>query len=430
MSLPRTIATLVAMLTAVTLLASLSATSAEATPAHTAKSVATAGSSIPAVTVKVGFTPYADELLTTAGITRGYFKDVGITIDPAPYGSKVNLFSSLTPLLNRQIDIGSGGIPAIGSQLDTVKNVVGFATQDVFYGYRILAPKGKYTTFAQYRKKGKTFKQAVAAVFKEVSGGTLTLPDGTVPTFYDLFAKTAGSTMDKVKETNLANPDLVRAALAGNAQFVSPTGAQQITQLQVNGWEPLITTRDLIDNLPTKETTSLRATYSGFLTTTDYAKNNWDTLLRFTSVMYRVVDDMEKDGPGTAADFVDYLNSYSGSNLTATEIAGAFKGGSYSLRDFDKASQFYTDKRDPFYMQKTLQSFLDNLSSQGVITKGHTASQLTIAKAVYLDLVMYKKLATKQITSAPTGSLKTKAQTLFTDRDYLDAYRLAKKANG
>jgi ABC-type nitrate/sulfonate/bicarbonate transport system substrate-binding protein len=430
MSLRTRIVATAATAATIALLAGCSASSTAGTSDVGAPSeLATAGDSVPEVSLKAGFTPYADELLIVSGIERGYFDDVGITIDPAPFGAKIDLFSSLTPLLNGQVEVGSGGIPALGSQLDTVKNVVGFAIQDVFYGYRIMAPEGEYTTFAEAMDEGQSFEEAVITVFDEIKGKSLIIPEGTVPTFFDLFASTGGGSMDEIEQTNLDNPDLVRAALAGNAELVAPTGAQQITQLEVNGWESLINMRDLIENLPTDETTSMRTTYSGFLTTTDFAKDNWDTLLRFTSVMYRLIDDMETDGTGTAADFVDYLNSYTGSDLTAEEIAGAFNGGAYSMRNFEDAEEFYTDESDPFYVNTTLQSYLDNLSEQGVIEKDHTVSEMSISQAIYDDLVRYREAADTELADAPDGDLKTQAQTLYEHRDYLDAYRLAKQAN-
>jgi ABC-type nitrate/sulfonate/bicarbonate transport system substrate-binding protein len=430
MSLRRRIVAAAATIAALTLLAGCSTgSSAGTTDVGASGDLAAPGESVPEVSLKAGLTPYADELLIVSAIQRGYFDEVGITIDPAPYGAKINLFSSLTPLLNKQIDVGSGGIPALGSQLDTVDNVVGFAIQDVFYGYRIMAPEGEYTTFQEAIDDGQSFEEAVTTVFDEIKGKTLTIPEGTVPTFWDLFTRTAGGSMDDLPQNNLANPDLVRSALAGTAELVSPTGAQQITQLEVNGWEALITMRDLIDNLPTDETTSMRSTYSGFLTTTDYAEDNWDTLLRFTSVMYRIVDDMESDGTATAADFVDYLNSYTGSDLTAEEIAGAFNGGAYSMRNFEDATQFYTDESDPYYVDTTLQGFLDNLSAQGVIQEGHTVGDMSISKAIYDDLVRYRDAADEELATAPDGDLKAQAQELYDHRDYLDAYRLAKQAN-
>ncbi|SNT10642.1 hypothetical protein [Rhodococcoides kyotonense] len=399
---------------------------AEAFAAPTSE--ATAGDSIPEATVKAGFSPYGDELMGVAGIARGYFDQVGITIDPAPNGAQTDLIGSLTPLINDQIELGSGYIPAIASQLDNVDNVVGFGISDVFYGYRLLAPAGKYTTLSQAMAEGQSYEEAVTTVLDQVKGQDVILRQGVVPTFYNLITGTAGGAMTDWNVEYLANPDIVRAAQVGQADFVSPTGAVEISRLQMDGWEPLIDLQQVVDNMPEEETVSLRSTFSGYLTTTDYATENWDTLLRFTSVMYRLIDDMEADPVGVSADFVDYLNSYTGSSLTPEELAATFDG-LYSLRDFEAAAALYDDGDDAFNFQKVAGAQVADLSAQGVIGEGHTADQLSIAGAIYDALVEYRAKADAALASAPDSELTQQAQEQYDARNYLDAYRLAEAAN-
>lgn len=421
---------LVAVAATVSLLAACSSgTGDSADEAFTAPSAdATAGDTIPEATVKAGFSPYGDELMGVAGIARGYFDQVGITIDPAPNGAQTDLIGSLTPLINNQIELGSGYIPAIASQLDNVDNVVGFGISDVFYGYRLLAPAGKYTTLSEAMAQGQSYDDAVTTVLDQVKGQNVILRQGVVPTFYDLITATAGGAMTDWNVEYLANPDIVRAAQVGQADFVSPTGAVEISRLQMDGWEPLIDLQQVVDNMPEDETVSLRSTFSGYLTTTDYAADNWDTLLRFTSVMYRLIDDMEADPVATSADFVDYLNSYTGSALTAEELAATFDG-LYSLRDFEAAAGLYDDGDDAFNFQKVAGAQVADLSAQGVIGDGHTADQLSIAGDIYDALVEYRTKADAALATAPAGELTERAQQQYDARNYLDAYRLADAAN-
>ena len=46
------------------------------------------GTEIPQVTVTFGMRPYADNTFYVIGMEKGWFKDVGITVAPAPYGLK------------------------------------------------------------------------------------------------------------------------------------------------------------------------------------------------------------------------------------------------------------------------------------------------------------------------------------------------------
>jgi ABC-type nitrate/sulfonate/bicarbonate transport system substrate-binding protein len=391
------------------------------------RTLASAGDTIPEVTLKAGFSPYGDELLAVAGIKRGYFDDVGIHINPEPNGAKTDLIASLTPLLNDQIELGSGYLPAVAPQLDNVQNVKTFAVSDVFYGYRLLAPKGKYKTVAELMDGGASYKEAVTQVLDQVKDQKVILRQGVPPTFYELITQTAGGSMQDWNVTYLSNPDIVRAAQSGQADFVSPTGAVELVRLLQDGWESLVALPEVIENMPADKTISLRSTFSGYLTTQEYADENWDTLLRFTSVMYRLIDDMQADTEAVAADYVDYLNAYTGSSLTATELAKTFDG-LYSLRNFDEATEFYDDSSAPFNLAEVAGAQLAELAGNGVIEDGHSIDQLSIAGEIYHALVEYRKAADDALAKAPDGELKQRAQAQYDARNYLDAYRLAAAA--
>src|SRR5258708_10707625 len=46
---------------------------------------ASAGTDVPQVEISVGMRPYANDLIFVAGIKQGFYKDVGLTVTPAPY---------------------------------------------------------------------------------------------------------------------------------------------------------------------------------------------------------------------------------------------------------------------------------------------------------------------------------------------------------
>jgi ABC-type nitrate/sulfonate/bicarbonate transport system substrate-binding protein len=90
-------------------LAALLALAAPAADAATSYIPATPepGTDIPQVTVKFGMRPYADNTFYVIGIEKGWFKDVGITIEPAPYGLKTTENQWISILLNEQVDINT-----------------------------------------------------------------------------------------------------------------------------------------------------------------------------------------------------------------------------------------------------------------------------------------------------------------------------------
>lgn len=428
-SLPRVIgATAAVLLTAAT--AACTATESATEPNFSAPTqLAEPGTTVPEVEANMGLSPNIDELIMAAGVERGYLDDVGITLTPKPYGAETDLLASLTPLLNEQIELGSGYAPSIVPQLDNVEDVVVFAIQDVFYGYRILAPEGEYKTVEDLMSGGESYEEAVTEVLAQVTGQKVLLRDGVVPTFYNLAAETAGTSIADWKISYLPNPDIVRAAQAGRADFVSPTGAAEIVRLQQNGWEPILEVRQVINNMPDDKTLGLRSTFSGYLTTREYAEENWETILRMTSVMYRLIDDVEDKTDGVARDFVDYVNSYTGSKLTAEELAATFDG-LYSVRNFEDAAELYTDPSGEYNFDKVAGAQIDELASNGVISEGHGPGSLSIAKDVYEALATYKEEAEKLLGNAGSGKVWGQAREFYKQRNYLDAYRFAASAAG
>lgn len=381
------------------------------------------GIDIPEETLKVAFTPMGNELIGVIGAKRGYFEDAGISFTE-PNGLKVNLSESFTPLLNGQVEVGSGYMPALAPQLDTVSNVRGFALSNVFLGNRILAPEGKYATVDDLMAQGQSFEEAAVTVMEQLRGQKLLMPDGTSPTFYNLALGQAGMTLDDIEPMRMSGPDIVRAAQAGEAEFAAPEGAVQQTQLQGSGWEPLLTIGQLIEAMP-EETTDLQSTHSTYFTTTEFAQENYNTLLRFTSVIYRIIDDLEKDPKGASADFTDYLNSYAGSDLSVEEVARMFTEGLYELRGFDEAGGFVGDNEELYNLRRAAQAQIETLRSGGVLTKDHTVDDMDISSKVYQDLVAYRDAADDALAEAPESELKAQAQEYYDSFNYLDAYRLA-----
>src|SRR5689334_11833499 len=65
------------------------------------------GTDIPQVTVKWGMRPYADNTFYVIGLEKGWYKDVGIAVDPAPYGIKTTEDQWVNILLSRQVDMNT-----------------------------------------------------------------------------------------------------------------------------------------------------------------------------------------------------------------------------------------------------------------------------------------------------------------------------------
>ncbi|MGE2731368.1 ABC transporter substrate-binding protein [Mycolicibacterium vaccae] len=386
------------------------------------------GIDIPQVTVKAGFAPYGDGLIGVAGERLGFFRDAGISFSQ-PNGIQADFSKSFTPMLNGQVEVGSAYMPFFAQQLDTVTSVRAFVLTDVYLGTRILAPVGQYQTVEQLMAQGQTFEEAAGKVMAQLRGKKMLMPDGVDPTFHNLALGEADMTLSDVNVVRMSNADIVRAAQAGDTDFAAPDGAVQITQLQQSGWEPVVTIGQVIDAMP-DQTLDVRNTHTAFTTTADFAEDNYNTLLRYAGVTYRIIDALERDPQGTAAVFTDYLNSYTGSDLSVDEVAGLFSNGLYSYRGFDEAADFLgPSTTSPFVFDETATAQLATLKENGVLIGDRTPADMSIANKVYEDLKAYQEQSQDLINSAPEGALKQQARTFYDQFNFLDAYRYAQAAN-
>lgn len=386
------------------------------------------GTEIPEVTVVAGWSPIGDGLIPVIGERLGYFEDAGITFTEED-GLQTDLFESLTPLLNNQIEIGATYMPLLTHQFDTVHDeVTPFMMPTVSHALKILAPEGEYDTVSDLMDEGMSFEEAAAEAAEQIRGEEMLLFTGIEPEFYELAFSHADMTLSDVETTYMDDPTMVTAAQAGEADFVSPNGAVQVSQLQQSGWEVVIDIADVIEYMP-EEAMSLSNTMTGFVTTFDYAEENWNTLLRFTSVMFRIVDHMEEDVEGATEVFVDYVNSYTGSDMSAEEAARLFTDGLYFLQDFDEYADVVLNEDTAKNYYQGTDAQVERLQAQGVLQDDHDTAEISIADRIYQDLVEYRDQAEELIETAPEGELKEQAETFYEQFNYLDAYRLALTAN-
>ncbi|MFE0420360.1 ABC transporter substrate-binding protein [Streptomyces tendae] len=384
-----------------------------------------AGTGIPKVTVDAGWSPIGDGLIPVVGERRGYFEDAGIEFS-RPNGYKSNLLSSMTPILNGQIDIGDTYMPLLTPQMSTVRSVTTFAIPTTAHVQRILAPKGKYKTLDALMAQGLSFEEAGRQVMEQLRGKTLMLFTGIDPQFYTVSLELAGMTLDDVDTVYMGDPDMVTAAHSGRGDFASPNGAVQVSQLQSSGWEPIITITDVLDHLPDK-TLNMANTYTGFLTTKQFANENYNTLLRFTSVLFRISRAFGDDPIAACADYVDYVNSYTGSALTPQECAKLYDG-IYELNGFED----YQDVVGPGparegtdYLTET-DAQIARLQKQEVLPRGnYAATDISIAHRIHWDLRAYRDEAKKLLAAVPDGKLRDRAEKYYADFNFLDAYRFA-----
>ena len=106
--------------------------------------------------------PYADNTFYVIGMEKGWFNDVGITIEPAPYGLKTTENQWVSILLNEQVDINTATCSILLPSYKTTDQLkcTGFAV--TFFGSVMLAnPKLGLKTVRDYAEGGAIFEEAL-----------------------------------------------------------------------------------------------------------------------------------------------------------------------------------------------------------------------------------------------------------------------------
>jgi hypothetical protein len=395
-----------------------------------------AGTTIPEATVRFGMRPYADNTFYVVAMKKGWYKDVGISIAPQPYGLKVTDTVVTALLLKKQLDISTEFGPLLLPVLksENVLRLIGFV--DTFQGWAVLAnPKLHLKTVNDYMKQGLPFTQALEKALEPVSKSTLVVaPQISARPFVQIAFKLAGLPLPKFQV--LDDSKSLVLAKAGRINFATPEGAPITLTYENAGWAPLVSPIDILKNVkggPTSEIEPLASTV-GLAAHAEYVNTHQNTVLRFLSVVLRTIDAIQRD-PKILSLQAPYLNSVAGTSLD-------YKGIQETLSVLDPLSNFAAQAsycRNPsgaLYYRNAYTSFLKTLEAQKVLPVGKfQADDVIWACKTYDALVGYqqkadallKGLAGKKL-SAAKQALVAKAKQYYGWYDFLDAYRLAKAA--
>jgi len=403
---------------------------------------AAAGTTIPNVTVKFGMRPVANDVMFVIATKQGWFKDVGITIAPPPYGNKSTFDNAVPLLLNNQLDVEAlDPIPTI-STLGTENSVRFIGLSDIFLGYQILAaPSTHARTVGEFMKQGLTFKQAITATLKQMKGQTLTIPPIISDRgFLDTAFAAGGLSLNGTVHV-IVTPDsnALNLASGGHVKFASFDGAPFTAQLLGAGWIPIVTPLDLSKNLSpdVNSPAELLVEPPGIATTANWASQNGATVLRFVSVMFRLVKAIDT-APKTELSYeLPYLNAFAGTHLNIDELRSNIQRLD-PLISFEQQAPYFNDPHSSLYYQNWFGATLKYDIEHGAVPKGsYSANNLIWAGTVYNELLNYQQKTQTLISKATSSQLNAKQQGLidaakryYSWFDFLDSYRYAKAALG
>jgi ABC-type nitrate/sulfonate/bicarbonate transport system substrate-binding protein len=419
------------------ILAAFLAMTASGADAATSYTPATpeAGTEIPQVSVKFGMRPYADNTYFVIGMEKGWFKDVGITITPAPYGLKTTEEQWVSLLLNRQVDVNSATCSALLPSYRTTDQLkcTGFAV--TFYGAVMLAnPKLGLKRFADYMTPSVDYKQALAKALAPLSGKKVYIPASiSEKVFVELPFKLSGVPLPDY--VTMEDPQMLLLAKSGRIDFLHPSGAPIAQTLLDAGWTPIYDIGQLVKFGPGGVDSPLEPLVfnNGWAATADYVNGHRTTMLRFASVVFRIFDALRKD-PSLYGVYAPYLNSVAGTSLDADGVKRTVLNLDPFVT-FDEQAKYFIPNNGAEYFKSSLGALIKSLESTNSIPEGITPEQVAWAAPMYLELLDYKKktdaLFDKAKQAEPAGDKKAlldSAYKYYGWFDYLDAYRAAQAA--
>ena len=208
------------------------------------------GVDIPSATIKFGMRPYADNTFYIIGMKKGWFDEVGITFDPAPYGLKANDSNVTTLLLNGQLDIISEFCPLMLPTYKDANKLKCIAFTDNFLANAILAnPALKLKSFKDYMAEGKSYDEALKVALAPHEGQDAGRRARTQrPSVRGISSTRRAGAGFKLQVLDDAKSLVL--AKAGREDFVNPEGAPIVYTLRQAGWTNLVDIDDLIKHGP------------------------------------------------------------------------------------------------------------------------------------------------------------------------------------
>ena len=353
---------------------------------------------IPAVAARFAMVSYTNHTWPVIGVRNGFFKDVGISLEPAD--GRIIFENQTVPLLqNKEVDISTIFVGVLTPVLDKIKNIRPFLIHSYWQGNTILTGPSGFKTLDDFMAMGKPFAEAAKLTVEQLKGRKLSVPPtiSTRPWLEFIYAF-AGMKLEDSDLVILEDPNAVQLAVSGGVPFSAPAGAVQIYQLQYQAhWRPLISTRQLVKYAsgPNGAPVQKILNFDGFAATTDYIEANKDTIHRFNSVLYRTMAAIF--GPNQMAELekqVPFVNAANGSSLDAAAIKFIFT----QLDPFfpwEAQPRLWKDTTDPLYYKNVYDYQVKKFIEDKTIAPGdYDLDALFPARAIWMEaLAMQEKAA-------------------------------------
>jgi hypothetical protein len=170
--------------------------------------------------------------------------------------------------------------------------------------------------------------------------------------------------------------------------------------------------------------------HAGIVGTDSHIARNTETLLRFISVYYRIIDQLRSDPDTALAIVLPHLNAATGLPLTLRDCKVVFSRF-YDFISFEKAADHLLNRRYSLQLDNVYVPQIEAAKKGGIYKPGDnvTPEDIFVGTRLYRILTdLKKRYEDLKGSRAPRGHLAIKAEKHYRNRNYLDAYRLLKAA--
>jgi len=404
--------------------------------------------SIPESTVRFGYYPCcADQSLWAVTHEKGFFSDVGITLDPEG-GFLYPVFDQITPSMQRgDYDAAATFIQGYLQTLPTFgQDIPPILFHDIYVGYAILvSPESSAKTTEEFMAEGMSFPDAAAAAVSQLQGESVyTPPHGQVqPPYPQVFLNYADMTYPG--DLNLQfledNKIVQLSAQPGRVEFAIPYAAPVLVQMLRNGFEPLINTQQVLENDVDSENGQLMTTLvgsSGIMAQRSWVESDRDTVLRFVSAMFRTLDYCLD--PATQLECwtieANQINATQGLDLIPEDIGVIFESIDPLFPWEEQGPQLWEDPNAQFYVRDSLDVQIASLIENGTLPdQEYDIDRFLVAEDIFFELRDLQEEADALFADAEgltgeAGELVAQARAQYDNYNFLDAVGLLKAALG
>jgi ABC-type nitrate/sulfonate/bicarbonate transport system substrate-binding protein len=392
------------------------------------------GSQIPSVDVRFAMWPYGDSAMGFIGIKQGFFEQVGINLVPREGETRL-IEQTPGELLSGQLQMACGYMPLLIQSFVNQPEIKMIQLHDVYVGnYLLASPAVGARTYDDFAHAGEPFQPAAKSAVAQIKGKRVALSSvGNNRAFFGTLLGFGGLTPNDVKLTVIDDTKMLQLARAGEVDFAMPGGAAQNVVLINEGFFRIFGIGQLLDNLPPADPRAVTALGDqGIVGTTEYIKGNAETILRFMSVYYRIIDQVDRDPDTALAILLPHLNAAAGVDLTLSDCKVVF-ARFYQLISFEASADHLLHRHSSLQLDNVYVPQIMAAKKGGIIPAHDrvTPEDIFVGSSFYRILTDLKKRYEGLRGSGPFASaLAVRAEEQYKNRNYLDAYRLLRSATG